>query len=152
MSVSIQYSSLRDVGAECKRVATWRGSESRPALDQFFFLFFLSLLSLHPRGEEEGQKTRQPESVESIHFSIVMTSSNPLTKDTVPPLFRNSFTKINGSPASVLHDHEQQTAIADAVLELGDGSTYRGIGFGAEGKSVAGECVFQTGESVDDRD
>ncbi|KZP08038.1 small subunit of carbamoyl phosphate synthase, partial [Athelia psychrophila] len=30
-------------------------------------------------------------------------------------------------------------------LELGDGTTYRGIGFGAEGKSVAGECVFQTG-------
>jgi hypothetical protein len=33
----------------------------------------------------------------------------------------------------------------DAVLELSDGSAYRGISFGAEGKSVAGECVFQTG-------
>ena len=34
----------------------------------------------------------------------------------------------------------------EAVLELGDGSTYRGTSFGAEGKSIAGECVFQTGE------
>jgi carbamoyl-phosphate synthase/aspartate carbamoyltransferase len=33
----------------------------------------------------------------------------------------------------------------DAVLELSDGSAFRGISFGAQGKSVAGECVFQTG-------
>ncbi|KAL6299175.1 carbamoyl-phosphate synthase [Sparassis latifolia] len=33
----------------------------------------------------------------------------------------------------------------EAVLELADGAAYRGISFGAEGKSVAGECVFQTG-------
>lgn len=33
----------------------------------------------------------------------------------------------------------------DAVLELSDGAAYRGISFGAEDKSVAGECVFQTG-------
>ncbi|KAK1216897.1 Carbamoyl-phosphate synthase [Marasmius sp. AFHP31] len=33
----------------------------------------------------------------------------------------------------------------DSVLELSDGSAYRGISFGAQGKSVAGECVFQTG-------
>lgn len=33
----------------------------------------------------------------------------------------------------------------DAVLELADGSAFRGISFGAEGKSIAGECVFQTG-------
>ncbi|KAJ7579732.1 hypothetical protein C8J56DRAFT_1104613 [Mycena floridula] len=33
----------------------------------------------------------------------------------------------------------------DAVLELSDGSAIRGLSFGAEGKSVAGECVFQTG-------
>lgn len=39
-----------------------------------------------------------------------------------------------------------QAVNADAILELGDGSIFRGIGFGTEGKSVAGECVFQTGE------
>ncbi|THH31670.1 hypothetical protein EUX98_g2495 [Antrodiella citrinella] len=34
---------------------------------------------------------------------------------------------------------------SDAVLELADGTAFRGISFGAEGKSIAGECVFQTG-------
>jgi len=38
----------------------------------------------------------------------------------------------------------------DGVLELFDGSAFLGISFGAEGKSVAGECVFQTGMSVMD--
>lgn len=37
----------------------------------------------------------------------------------------------------------------DGVLELIDGSAFRGISFGAEGKSVAGECVFQTGMLID---
>ena len=42
----------------------------------------------------------------------------------------------------------QTTSVGpDAVLELADGSAFRGISFGAEGKSVAGECVFQTGMS-----
>lgn len=31
------------------------------------------------------------------------------------------------------------------VLELADGTVYQGYGFGALGKSVSGECVFQTG-------
>lgn len=35
---------------------------------------------------------------------------------------------------------------SEMVLELADGSSYRGMGFGAEGKSISGECVFQTGE------
>ena len=35
----------------------------------------------------------------------------------------------------------------EMVLELADGSAYRGISFGAEGKSISGECVFQTGKS-----
>ncbi|EPQ29935.1 uncharacterized protein PFL1_02607 [Pseudozyma flocculosa PF-1] len=33
----------------------------------------------------------------------------------------------------------------EMVLELVDGTAYRGISFGAEGKSISGECVFQTG-------
>ncbi|KAG8993412.1 hypothetical protein FRB94_010815 [Tulasnella sp. JGI-2019a] len=32
-----------------------------------------------------------------------------------------------------------------SVLELADGTRYEGISFGASGKSVSGECVFQTG-------
>lgn len=41
---------------------------------------------------------------------------------------------------------ENGTEMDDGILELIDGSAYRGISFGAEGKSVAGECVFQTGK------
>ncbi|PPQ67770.1 hypothetical protein CVT25_009074 [Psilocybe cyanescens] len=40
---------------------------------------------------------------------------------------------------------EDGTEMSDAILELIDGTAYRGISFGAEGKSVSGECVFQTG-------
>ena len=36
----------------------------------------------------------------------------------------------------------------DCALHLADGSIFRGISFGAEGKSVAGECVFQTGQHL----
>ncbi|KAF9919199.1 hypothetical protein FBU30_011127, partial [Linnemannia zychae] len=32
-----------------------------------------------------------------------------------------------------------------ATLVLQDGSSYQGISFGAETKSISGECVFQTG-------
>lgn len=42
----------------------------------------------------------------------------------------------------------EQSVEVDGVLELSDGSAFRGISFGAQGKSVAGECVFQTGEFV----
>lgn len=34
----------------------------------------------------------------------------------------------------------------DMVLELADGSSHKGISFGTPGKSISGECVFQTGE------
>jgi carbamoyl-phosphate synthase / aspartate carbamoyltransferase len=44
-------------------------------------------------------------------------------------------------PVTAAHNGEEP----EGVLELADGSAFRGISFGAEGKSVAGECVFQTG-------
>jgi carbamoyl-phosphate synthase / aspartate carbamoyltransferase len=71
----------------------------------------------------------------------------------VRPLFgraASSYTKPNNAPppvSSPLFKNEQSPPM-DAILELGDGSTFRGIGFGAEGKSVAGECVFQTGKCI----
>ena len=55
----------------------------------------------------------------------------------------------NGSPAppvtaQPVQDNARPTN--DAVLELADGTAFRGFSFGAEGKSIAGECVFQTGQ------
>lgn len=81
-----------------------------------------------------------------------MSLSNPPV-GAVRPLLRRttgSYTRsINGLPlvSSPLFKDEQCLP-TDAVLELADGSTFGGIGFGAEGKSVAGECVFQTGQST----
>ncbi|KAG0704073.1 hypothetical protein DFH29DRAFT_913533 [Suillus ampliporus] len=44
-----------------------------------------------------------------------------------------------------LNDDDVMFSSDEAVLQLNDGSAFRGISFGAEDKSVAGECVFQTG-------
>ncbi|KZT38386.1 carbamoyl-phosphate synth [Sistotremastrum suecicum HHB10207 ss-3] len=49
----------------------------------------------------------------------------------------------NGSLTSRQSDRNE--APDDAVLQLEDGTTVKGISFGAPGKSVSGECVFQTG-------
>ncbi|KII84749.1 hypothetical protein PLICRDRAFT_45557 [Plicaturopsis crispa FD-325 SS-3] len=64
-----------------------------------------------------------------------------------PALSRAPSNFLPAAPATAhtFNDENGQNAKKDAVLELGDGSAFRGISFGAEGKSVAGECVFQTG-------
>lgn len=46
----------------------------------------------------------------------------------------------------IIEANNAHSLSVDAVLEFSDGSIFRGISFGAEGKSVAGECVFQTGQ------
>lgn len=57
----------------------------------------------------------------------------------------NGFTNLPVSPIIPTSLSEGSTDWLDGILELADGSAYRGISFGAEGKSVSGECVFQTG-------
>lgn len=74
-----------------------------------------------------------------------MALSNPPAPKTDvvrPVLARAASNYPNGLPAPPITP--AQNAV-EAVLELADGSAFRGISFGAEGKSVAGECVFQTG-------
>ena len=46
---------------------------------------------------------------------------------------------------SIAEDWNESMGEADAVLELADGLALAGHSFGAK-KSIAGECVFQTGE------
>jgi carbamoyl-phosphate synthase/aspartate carbamoyltransferase len=63
-----------------------------------------------------------------------------------PSKFSGNATMNDGPAPPITPIFECNDAFAvDAVLELSDGSSFRGISFGAEGKSVAGECVFQTG-------
>ena len=74
-----------------------------------------------------------------------MASSNPdLSNAARPPLPRTAST-INVPAPPVTAPLHADAPPSDAVLEFNDGTAYSGISFGAEGKSVAGECVFQTG-------
>ena len=78
-----------------------------------------------------------------------MALSNPAHKTNVarPVLARSATNLPNGLPAPPIAATSVQNdaKLVDAVLELADGTAFKGISFGAEGKSVAGECVFQTG-------
>ena len=73
--------------------------------------------------------------------------SSPLK---IRPGLSRSHSHSTGAPtAPVTGPVREDGAIeVDGVLELSDGSAFRGVSFGAEGKSVAGECVFQTGALV----
>ncbi|KAI6127125.1 hypothetical protein F5141DRAFT_1085700 [Pisolithus sp. B1] len=66
-----------------------------------------------------------------------------------PPLSRSgsNLSRANGQPAPPVTFAPSRvgSSLQDAVLEMSDGTAYRGFSFGAEGVSVAGECVFQTG-------
>jgi hypothetical protein len=80
-------------------------------------------------------------------------STNLLENSNVRPgVIRSQSYAPNGIPAPPiaaprLHANDTQNA-PDAVLELLDGTAFCGISFGALGKSVAGECVFQTGARI----
>ena len=78
---------------------------------------------------------------------------NGLKTTPARPTVSRSPTHANGiptAPASSTPFGDQDTSPrhGNAVLELSDGSAFEGISFGAPGKSIAGECVFQTGALV----
>ena len=84
-------------------------------------------------------------------LSVEGKEDNPVIMSLLRPhLFRSgsNLGRANGQPAPPVTFAPLQSgnSIQDAVLELGDGTAYRGISFGADGISVAGECVFQTGQ------
>jgi carbamoyl-phosphate synthase/aspartate carbamoyltransferase len=56
------------------------------------------------------------------------------------------------SPRSPSEPHRPVTAfdekdVTTAALVLRDGTSYQGISFGSQSKSISGECVFQTGKT-----
>ena len=78
---------------------------------------------------------------------------NGVTTTARPALGRYNSAYLNGAnaasgpvPSIPASPSNIDGMVESAVLELNDGSIFRGFSFGAPGKSVAGECVFQTGE------
>lgn len=66
-----------------------------------------------------------------------------------PSLTRSNSQSPNGLPTPPVSavSIQDEHSVVDGVLELADGSAFRGMSFGAQTKSIAGECVFQTGMS-----
>ena len=78
-----------------------------------------------------------------------MPSSNLLDTPVRPILSRmpSAYANMPASPVTAPPTGDHEKTQLDGILELIDGTAYRGFSFGAEGKSIAGECVFQTGGS-----
>ncbi|OBZ72818.1 Protein pyrABCN, partial [Grifola frondosa] len=110
------------------------------------FSLFLFTRFTAEASEEEETALSHSIILESIPF---MALSNPAHKTNVvrPVLARSASSYPNGFPASPISvpSIQDDDKTVDAVLELADGTAFRGISFGAEGKSITGECVFQTG-------
>jgi len=79
--------------------------------------------------------------------SIAPTSSSPARPDLSTTMTTNHIfsATVPAPPVTSATLRDDGTEMVDGVIELADGTAYRGISFGAEGKSVSGECVFQTG-------
>jgi carbamoyl-phosphate synthase/aspartate carbamoyltransferase len=73
--------------------------------------------------------------------SIVSTSGTgqPASSSSTPQLIPYPPVSFRSEP------DEDEASCPLATLLLQDGASYQGYSFGAEGKSVAGELVFQTG-------
>jgi hypothetical protein len=81
--------------------------------------------------------------------SMSTVAPTPGNSNVRPAIARSQSYALNGIPAPPIAAPQlcaSETKNApDAVLELIDGTAFRGISFGAQEKGVAGECVFQTG-------
>ena len=92
--------------------------------------------------------------------SFPLSRSNSFTSSAQSPARRRNTAQqkaLANVSSGILHDPvcfpafqgRSQDAIASTsqmVLELADGNAFQGFSFGAKGKSISGECVFQTGE------
>lgn len=64
-----------------------------------------------------------------------------------PPVCFPAFDEPSSDATASSTDLFSQASSSKMVLELADGTAYQGFSFGAQGKSISGECVFQTGQS-----
>lgn len=91
---------------------------------------------------------KRKEVYNNIYLAIIIIMSSFINgKSDVTVSIRRSSSYLNGfnNISPVRSYHESNSSPDHAILELLDGSVFQGFSFGAPGKSVAGECVFQTG-------
>jgi hypothetical protein len=100
---------------------------------------------------EDSEVTAALQILFVVMSTVAPASSNSsvLNSDVRPAIARSQSYAPNGFPAPPIAAPQIRAGetknAPDAVLELIDGTAFCGISFGAQSKSVAGECVFQTG-------
>lgn len=114
------------------------------------FFPLLLLLSTRPTRfpglhERRGRRGLIKVPTMPLDYTTKMTLVPPTLSDSTSALSPNGFP---APPVAAPSTLQGSLVGSDAVLELADGTAFRGISFGAEGKSIAGECVFQTGLSL----
>lgn len=72
------------------------------------------------------------------HITAPAANATPITRSPRSPTAPHR-------PAAALEDPKDVTT---AAFVLKDGTSFQGISFGSESKSISGECVFQTGKSL----
>ncbi|KAL1919958.1 uncharacterized protein VTP21DRAFT_1890 [Calcarisporiella thermophila] len=86
-------------------------------------------------------KTAEPAPIPPTSAAVVLPNAGNVKNNNSVQSPRYPCPPVTAPPLS--SGASQEPVIATLVLK--DGSSYQGISFGAETKSVAGECVFQTG-------
>jgi hypothetical protein len=106
-------------------------------------------------GEEEEDSVEERTAENQPLQTSLMSALAPVASSNLnarPAVARSQSYAPNGIPAPSIASPQLRATetknAPDAVLELIDGAAFRGISFGAQGKSVAGECVFQTGARI----
>lgn len=107
---------------------------------------------------DEAAPTLAPSSAEprlamsrSNSSASIQSGNLPVPRSRASSLLRAAPLFPSGANGQLAPPVAQKPSPPKMVLEFADGTAYEGISFGAPGKSISGECVFQTGMSPDHR-
>lgn len=110
----------------------------------FLLLFFLSTRNCYSTPQDRVERKNDDDDCKHHEQRINPLFSSQKTMAGRPALSRTPSAFNLPTPPATANNKPSD----DVVLELSDGTAFRGSSFGAEGTSVAGECVFQTGRPL----